>query len=59
MNEVITIGVDVAKSVFEVHGVDAEGGVVFRSQSSQCLPDINFKPGYTILTRVQLCWLTR
>ncbi len=30
MNEVIRIGVDLAKNVFRVHGVDAEGGVVFR-----------------------------
>jgi hypothetical protein len=28
MNEVITIGVDLAKNVFQVHGVDAECGVV-------------------------------
>ena len=32
MNEVITIGVDLAKSVFQVHGVDAEGAVVVRRQ---------------------------
>ena len=32
MNEVITIGVDLAKNVFQVHGVDAEGAVVFRRQ---------------------------
>ena len=32
MNEVITIGVDLAKNVFQVHGVDAGGGVVFRRQ---------------------------
>ena len=25
MNEVITIGLDLAKNVFQVHGVDAEG----------------------------------
>ena len=25
MNDVITIGVDLAKNVFQVHGVDAEG----------------------------------
>ncbi len=30
MNEVITIGVDLAKNVFQVHGVDAEGVVVVR-----------------------------
>jgi transposase len=32
MNKAITIGVDLAKNVFQVHGVDAEGGVVFRRQ---------------------------
>lgn len=32
MNEVITIGVDLAKNVFQVHGIDAEGGVIFRRQ---------------------------
>ena len=32
MNEVTTIGIDLAKNVFQVHGVDAEGGVVVRRQ---------------------------
>jgi transposase len=32
MGDVITIGVDLAKNVFQVHGVDAEGEVVFRRQ---------------------------
>ena len=32
MDEVITIGVDLAKNVFQVHGVDAEGALVFRQQ---------------------------
>jgi transposase len=32
MNEVITIGVDLAKNVFQVHGVDASGQVVVRRQ---------------------------
>ncbi len=32
MTEVITIGVDLAKNVFQVHGVDGSGGVVFRRQ---------------------------
>jgi hypothetical protein len=31
MGEVSTIGVDIAKSVFQIHGVDAEGAVVIRS----------------------------
>ena len=40
MNKAITIGVDLAKNVFQVHGVDAEGGVVFRRQlrRGQVLP---------------------
>lgn len=28
MGQVATIGLDIVKSVFPVHGVDAEGGVV-------------------------------
>src|SRR3954469_6558079 len=30
MGEIITIGVDIAKSVFQIHGVDADGTVVIR-----------------------------
>ena len=30
MGTVMTIGVDIAKSVFQVHGIDAAGEVVFR-----------------------------
>ncbi|MFT6461111.1 MAG: transposase [Maricaulis maris] len=29
---VTTIGIDLAKSVFQLHGVDVEGGVVFRKE---------------------------
>ena len=32
MNKIITIGVDLAKNVFQVHGVDAKGAVVVRRQ---------------------------
>jgi transposase len=32
MGHVATIGLDIAKSVFQVHGVDAEGGVVIRQK---------------------------
>jgi transposase len=32
MGDVITIGVDLAKSVFQVHGIDAEGVIVVRRQ---------------------------
>jgi transposase len=32
MTEISTIGLDIAKSVFQVHGVDALGAVVVRRQ---------------------------
>ena len=32
MNEVITIGVVLAKNVFQIHGVDAGGAVIVRRQ---------------------------
>jgi transposase len=30
MQSVTTVGLDIAKSVFQVHGIDADGKVVFR-----------------------------
>ena len=32
MQSIMTIGLDIAKSVFQVHGVDAAGQVVMRRQ---------------------------
>ena len=32
MKTVTTIGLDIAKSVFQVHGIDAAGKVVIRKQ---------------------------
>ena len=32
MTEVSTIGIDIAKSVFQVHAVDGEGEIVIRRQ---------------------------
>jgi len=32
MSEIITIGLDLAKNVFQLHGIDASGGVVLRRQ---------------------------
>ena len=32
MNEITTIGLDLAKHVFQVHGIDAEGKTVLRKQ---------------------------
>ena len=38
--EITTIGLDLAKSIFQVHGVDASGNVVVRKalRRSQVLP---------------------
>ena len=46
MGDVITIGVDLAKSVFQVHGVDAAGAVVVRRQlrRRQMLPSFEMLP---------------
>ena len=46
MKEVSTIGLDVAKNVFQVHGVDAEGGVIVRRQlrRGQVLPFFKRQP---------------
>ena len=46
MSEVITIGVDLAKNVFRVHGVDAEGSVIVRRQlgRGQVLPFFKKRP---------------
>ena len=46
MTEVITIGVDLAKNVFQVHGVDGEGVVLFRRQlrRGQMLPFFKKQP---------------
>ena len=32
MQTITTVGLDIAKSVFQVHGVDAEGNVILRRQ---------------------------
>ena len=46
MNEVITIGLDLAKNVFQVHGVDASGRAIVRRQlrRSQVLPFFEKQP---------------
>ena len=55
MNEVITIGIDLAKNVFQVHGVDAEGMTVIRRQlrRSRVLPFFEKLPG--CLVGIEAC----
>ena len=40
MQTVTTIGLDIAKSVFQVHGIDAEGNVLIRRQLKR-----RYRPG--------------
>jgi transposase len=46
MSDVITIGVDLAKSVFQIHGVDADGAVIVRRRlrRGQVLPFFKKQP---------------
>jgi len=37
MQSVTTIGLDIAKSVFQVHGVDVDGNVVVRRQLKRAM----------------------
>ena len=55
MNEVITIGLDIAKNVFQVHGVDCAGDVVIRRQlrRRQVLPFFKKLPG--CLVGIEAC----
>ncbi len=55
MKEAITIGVDIAKSVFQIHGVDAEGEPVIRRQlrRRQVLPF--FKKHPPCLVGIEAC----
>ncbi len=50
MGEVSMIGVDLAKSVFQVHGADASGAVVFRKRlrRSQVLSFLAGQPPCTV-----------
>jgi transposase len=36
MQTIKTIGLDIAKSVFQVHGIDAAGSVTVRRQLKRC-----------------------
>jgi len=50
MQEITTIGLDIAKSVFQVHGIDASGGVIVRRQlrRRQVLPFFGKLPACVI-----------
>ena len=55
MNEVITIGVDLAKNVFQVHGVDADGAVIVRRQLRRAQMLTFFKKQPPCLVGMEAC----
>jgi hypothetical protein len=51
MGEVITIGLDIAKSVFQVHGVDVVGAVVICKRISRAkMPQSGRRPQHHLRT---------
>lgn len=55
MGEAITVGLDLAKNVFQVHGIDAGGEVVFRKQLRRAQVLIFFKSLPPCLVGVEAC----
>ena len=55
MGEVSTIGLDIAKSVFQVHGVDADGAVVIRKRVSRAKVLQFFSTLRTCLVGIEAC----
>ena len=52
MQAVTTIGLDIAKSVFQVHGIDAEGNVLIRRQLKRRYVLAFFKVSRPVLPRI-------
>jgi transposase len=55
MQAITTIGLDIAKSVFQVHGVDAEGNVVFRRQLKRRYVLVFFQKLPPCLVGIEAC----
>ena len=55
MQAVITIGLDIAKSVFQVHGVDAQGNVAIRRQLKRRQVQPFFKKLSPCLVGIEAC----
>jgi transposase len=55
MGEVSTIGLDIAKSVFQVHGVDAAGAVVIRKRVSRVKVSEYFRELPPCLVGIEAC----
>jgi transposase len=55
MQAITTIGLDIAKSVFQVHGVDAEGNVVLRRQLKRRYVLVFFQKLPACLVGIEAC----
>ena len=55
MQTITTIGLDIAKSVFQVHGVDAEGNVIIRRQLKRRYVLLFFQKLPSCLVGINLC----
>ncbi len=55
MKEVTTIGVDLAKNVFQVHGIDAEGGVIVCRQLRRAQMLVFFRKKPPCLVGMEAC----
>ena len=58
MQTVTTIGLDIAKSVFQVHGIDAHSKVVVRRQLRRRYVLASFKKLLPCLVGIEACRLT-
>ena len=55
MQAITTIGLDIAKSVFQVHGIDAEGNVVIRRQLKRRYVLVFFQKLPPCLVGIEAC----
>jgi len=55
MQTVSTIGLDIAKSVFQVHGVDEAGQVIVRRQLKRCHVVAFFQKLSPCLVGIEAC----
>ena len=55
MQTVTTVGLDIAKSVFQVHGIDAKGDVIIRRQLKRCYVLAFFQKLPSCLVGIEAC----
>lgn len=55
MDEVVTVGLDIARSVFQVHGVDAAGQVVVQRKLARANLILFFEKPSPCLVGIEAC----